>query len=104
MVGCSYDARARRLAGRVRWLDTNRRLLAICLAALVVPLLMSQVDDALGSDWPGMHMTMLGAMLGFLAWWVIEVGLVWLTAIWETDCDRLVRSGGLPAARLRRRK
>ena len=104
MVGCSNDARAQRLAGRVRWLDTNRRLLAISLAVLVGPLLMSRVDDALGSDWPGVHMTLLGGMLGFVTWWVIEVGLVWLTAIWETDCDRLVRSGGLPAARLRRRK
>ena len=98
MVGCSNDARVQRLAGRVRWLDTNRRLLAIALAALVVPLLMSQVDDALGSDWPEIHMTMLGAMLGFLVWWVIEVALVWLTATWETDCDRLVRERGLPRA------
>jgi hypothetical protein len=104
MVGCSNDPRVQRLAGRVRWLDSNRRLLAIVLAALVVPFLMSRVDDALGSDWPDVHMTLLGAMLGFIVWWVIEVGLVWLTAIWETDCDQLVRSGGLPAARLRRRK
>jgi hypothetical protein len=99
-----HDVRIRQLTSRVRWLDTNRRVLAIALASLLVPLMISEVQDALGADWPQMHMTLVGAMLGVVTWWVIEVGLVWLTAIWETDCDRLVRSGGLPLARLVVRK
>jgi hypothetical protein len=37
-----------------------------------------------------------------IVWWIIEVGLVYVTAVWETEHDRLVRDRGLPCAILRR--
>jgi hypothetical protein len=37
-------------------------------------------------------------------WWVVEVALVWLTAVWETECDRLMRDNGVPPARVVIRK
>jgi hypothetical protein len=44
----------------------------------------------------------LSVMLGVIVWWVIEVGLVYATALWETEHDRLLRDRGLPRAILRR--
>jgi len=34
--------------------------------------------------------------VGVIVWWTIEVGLVHLTALWETEHDRLIRDRGLP--------
>jgi hypothetical protein len=42
-------------------------------------------------------------MLGVIVWWMIEVGLVYITALWETECDRLTRDRGLPRAIVRKR-
>ena len=47
-----------------------------------------------------MHELVLWAMLGVGVWWLIELGLVYLTALWETEHAHLVRTRGLPAARV----
>lgn len=82
----------------MRWLDRFRRWIAISAATIVSPLLIARVADALGADWPQIHATVLSVMLGVIVWWVIEVGLVYITALWETEHDRLLREHGLPRA------
>jgi hypothetical protein len=82
----------------VRWLDRHRRVVSLAAAALIAPALMCQVAEALGTDWPPVHATLLAVMLGVIAWWLVEVGLVYVTALWETEHDRLVRDRGLPRA------
>jgi hypothetical protein len=98
------DARITTLAGRVRWLDRYRRVVAIATAALAAPPIMAVLDQVLGTDWPEMHATLLMLMIGVMMWWFVEVGLVWVTAVWETEYDRLVRDRGMPPARLVIRK
>jgi len=97
-------ARVDQLAARVRWLDRYRRMLAISAATLVAPILIAQVAGVLGADWPQIHATVLSVMLGVIVWWVVEVGLVYVTALWETEHDHLLRDRGLPRAMLLRRR
>jgi hypothetical protein len=93
-----------RLGARVRWLDRYRRVVAICAAAIVSPLLLARVATVLGVDWPEMHATLLSVMLGVIVWWVVEVGLIYITALWETEHDGLVRTRGVPRAILLQRR
>jgi hypothetical protein len=86
------------LAARVRWLDRHRRALALAAAAVVAPLLIARLAGVLGTEWPEIHGTLLSLMLGAIVWWLVEVGLVYVTAVWETEHDRLVRDRGLPRA------
>lgn len=97
-----FRRRIDQLAARVRWLDRYRRVLAISAATIVAPILIAQVAEVLGADWPQIHATVLSVMLGVIVWWVIEVGLVYVTALWETEHDLLVRDRGLPRAVLRK--
>ncbi|HUS32934.1 MAG TPA: hypothetical protein VMZ53_30740 [Kofleriaceae bacterium] len=97
------DARTVTLGRRVRWLDRYRRTIAIALAVVALPLIMLELGELLGNDWPGVHATMLAAMLSFCSWWLIEVALAWMTAVWETEYDRRLRERGLPRARLLRK-
>ena len=76
--------------------------MAISAAALIAPVLIAQVAWVLGADWPRVHATVLSVMLGVIVWWVVEVGLVYVTALWETEHDRLVRDRGLPRAIIHR--
>lgn len=92
------DPRVERLAARVRWLDRNRRFAALCAAAVIAPLLIARVAGTFGSEWPEMNVTLLSLVLGVIVWWVVEVGLVGVTALWETEHDRLLRTRGLPRA------
>ena len=96
--GLLFRRRVDQLAARVRWLDRYRRFMAISVAALIAPLLIAQVAGVLGAEWPQIHATVLSVMLGVIVWWVIEVGLVYVTALWETEHDRLLRERGLPRA------
>jgi hypothetical protein len=96
--------RVNTLAGRVRWLDRYRRVVAIAIAALAAPPIMAVLDQVLGTDWPEMHATLLMLMIGVMLWWFVEVGLVWITAVWETEHDRLIRDRGMPPARIIVRK
>jgi hypothetical protein len=100
--GLLFHRRVDQLATRVRWLDRYRRFMAISAAAVVAPVLIAQVAGVLGADWPEIHATVLSVMLAVIVWWVIEVGLVYVTALWETEHDRLLRDRGLPRAILRR--
>jgi len=96
--GLLIHRRVDQLAARVRWLDRYRRWMAISAAMLIAPVLIAQVAGVLGADWPQIHATVLSVMLGVIVWWIVEVGLVYVTALWETEHDRLVRDRGLPRA------
>jgi polyferredoxin len=104
MIGAprSLSSRVEQLAARVRWLDRHRRTIAIAAAMVISPFLIAQLGHELGAEWPELHATMLSAMLGMIVWWVIEVGLVYVTALWETEHYRLALDRGLPRAVLRR--
>ena len=80
--------RVEQLAARVLWLDRYRRMLAISSAAIVAPILIARVAEVLGAEWPQIHATVLSVMLGVIVWWIIEVGLVYLTARWETEHEQ----------------
>ncbi|HEY6173584.1 MAG TPA: hypothetical protein VIX73_04035 [Kofleriaceae bacterium] len=97
-----FQQRVDQLAARVRWLDRYRRIVAISAATMIAPILIAQVAAVLGADWPQIHATVLSVMLGVIVWWIIEVGLVYVTALWETEHDRLVRDRGIPRAVLLR--
>jgi hypothetical protein len=100
----SSAERVDKLAARVRWLDRYRRVVALASAVVVSPLLLAQFGEVLGADWPEMHATLLTVMVGVIVWWIVEVGLIYITALWETEHDRLLRDRGLPRATLRIRR
>ena len=100
--GAPPEERCDRLAARVRWLDGYRRALAIAAAAVISPLLIVRLSEALGADWPRLFIIIFSVMLGVIVWWVIEVCLIYVTALWETEHDRLTRERGLPRAILRK--
>lgn len=86
------------LAWRVRWLDRYRRLIAIAAAVMFAPIVIAKLSVALGAEWPRMHATALGAMVGVGVWCIVEIVLAWVTAVWETDLSLLLRDRGLPRA------
>lgn len=94
------------LATRVRWLDRYRRAIAICLAVAIGFGTTRELADVLGADWPQVHAVAMAFFVGVIGWWLIEVGLAWMAAVWETEYDRLIRERGLPRAELlpRRRR
>jgi len=89
--------RVDQLAARVVWLDRYRRLVAISSATVLAPLLIARVAEVLGAEWPQIHATVLSVMLGVIVWWVIEVGLVYLTALWNRARPPGARSRTAPA-------
>jgi hypothetical protein len=98
------EDRAELLARRVRWLDRYRRTLAIGAAAALALTMMFATSWLLGGDWPVFHARLLAIMVGVIAWWLVEVALAWITALWETEADRLLRDRGLPPMRVVVRK
>lgn len=92
------------LARRVRWLDRYRRLVAIACAIIAAPLVMYRLTVVLGADWPQFHVTALTVLAASVTWWIVEVWLAWITAVYETQCDRLMRDRSLPRAELVRRR
>ena len=98
------DDRAEVLARRVRWLDRYRRRVAIAAAAALSLTMAFATSWLLGSDWPVFHARLLAIMAGVIAWWIVEVALAWVTALWETEADRLLRDRGLPPMRVVIRK
>ena len=94
------SVRIAQLARRVRWLDRRRRKIAVAIALLAIPLLILKASAALGADWPRFHTVLLSLMGAAFTWCVVEVGLAWLAAMWETQHAVLVRDRGLPRAEL----
>ncbi len=88
------------LAGRVRWLDRYRRAIAIGLSVAIGFGTTRELGEVLGADWPQFHAVLMAFFVGVIGWWLIEVALAWVTAVWETECDRLIRERGLPRAEL----
>lgn len=97
-------SRIEALARRVRWLDRYRRLIAVGCAVALAPLIMARLTGFLGSDWPQVHAIALTVLGSVGAWWVVEVWLAWITALWETEYLRLARDRTLPRATLVRRR
>jgi hypothetical protein len=95
-----FEDRAEVLVRRVRWLDRYRRPIAVAAAVALMLVLWFASSWVLGSYWPVFHARLLGLFLGGAAWWLIEVGLAWITALWETEADHLLRDRGLPPMRV----
>lgn len=96
--------RAEVLVRRVRWLDRHRRRIAIAGAAALAGTMIFATSWLLGDDWPVFHARLLAIFGAVLGWWLIEVALAWVTAVWETEADRLLRDRGLPPMRVVVRK
>jgi hypothetical protein len=96
--------RADVLVRRVRWLDRYRRTIAVISALTLVAIMVFASDWLLGSDWPVFHARLLSILVGVITWWLVEVALAWVTALWETEADRLLRDRGLPPMRVVVRK
>jgi hypothetical protein len=91
------------LGRRARWLERYRRLIAVSCALALSPLMMYRLTSFLGSDWPGVHAGALTAIGTVIAWWMVEVSLAWVTAVWETEHYRLLGERVLPRATLLRK-
>jgi hypothetical protein len=100
----SPRSRVDQLARRVRWLDRRRRTLAVAFALVFFLVVSRELCAIFEAPWP--NLLLGGATLLFAvgAWWVVEVGLAWLTAVWETEHAQILRDRGLPPARLVIRK
>ena len=98
----SFD-RADVLAARVRWLDQHRRHTAIAVALLLAVAATVFTRWIFGPDWPLFHARLVAVMGGVITWWIVEVALAWITAIWETEADRLRSDRGLPPMRVVKR-
>lgn len=90
--------RVETLAARVRWLDRYRRALAVAAASVITWWLIAKLGRELGAEWPHFHITLLSIMLGVAVWMAVEICLVYITALWETEQYRLSRDRGLPRA------
>ncbi len=86
------------LAARVRWLDRNRRRVAVVLGLAAA----IGVYSMLAVDWPRVHAVALCGACGVVAWSLTEIALAWFTAVWETECDQLTTDRGLPRAIVRK--
>ena len=98
-----YEDRADVLVRRVRWLDQHRRHAAIAVAFFVALTLTAFSKWIFGPDWPMFHARMVAVMAGVITWWIVEVALAWIAALWETEADRLRNERGLPPMRVIKR-
>jgi hypothetical protein len=102
------DSRASVLARRVGWLDRHRRTLALVVTAVLCPLLLlrghAALADYVTSEWPRLPSILIALVVGVTVWMITETVLAWLTAVWETDCVRLMREHDIPPARVIRRR
>lgn len=92
--------RAEKLARRVRWLDTYRRLISVVTAAVFFVLFARELADLFGPAWSGPLTTAIAILFASALWWIVEVAFAWVTAFWETEYVHLLRDRGLPVARL----
>lgn len=92
------------LARRVRWLDRYRRKLSLVIAAAFCVLLSRELAQAFDAPWPSFLIGLVSIMFSSLAWWCVEAGLAWLTALWETEHAQIARDRGLPRAEIVQRR
>jgi len=97
------DDRAEVLARRVCWLDLHRRHTAIAVAFILALTIVIGSKWIFGPEWPLFHARLLAVMAGVITWWIVEVALAWITALWETEADRLRNERGLPPMRVVKR-
>jgi hypothetical protein len=90
--------RLEQLAARVVWLDRYRRVVAIGVAMILAPLLLSDFTDA----WPQFFRGAMYVSSGALLWWLTETVLAAATALFETEAEQLARDRGLPRAIVRK--
>lgn len=88
----------------MRWLDRHRRHVAIAVAVALALTMSFATSWVLGKDWPVFLARMLAVMVAVITWWLVEVALAWVTAIWETEADQLLRDRGLPPMRVVKRR
>jgi hypothetical protein len=93
-------SRVDQLARRVRWLDRHRRLLAVTVAFVFFIVVSRELSAMFEAPWPNVLLGGATFLFAVGAWWIAEVGLAWLTAVWETEHAHIVRNRGLPSARL----
>ncbi len=86
------------LAARVRWLDRYRRVVAIGIAMVLSPALLSALTD----EWPRFFRGALFITGGAVLWWIVETVLAAATALFETEAEQLARDRGLPRAIVRK--
>lgn len=86
--------RITQLAARVRWLDRYRRIVAIGIAMILAPLLLSELTD----QWPQFFRGAMYVSGGAILWWLVETVLAAATALFETEAEQLARDRGLPRA------
>jgi hypothetical protein len=96
--------RMQRLAARVRWSDRLRRPIAIVIALVLGPLLVFEFRAATGGGWPVSAALLPMVMATVVIWWSLEACVALMTALWETEYDRIARGFGIPTARLVRRR
>lgn len=94
--------RAYVLARRVRWLDRNRRRTAIACGVLAGLFVLYELALLLDAGWrfQTTALAVPAGVVGGMTWWVVEVWLAWVTAVYETKWDRLMRDRSLPRAEL----
>ena len=90
--------RITQLAARVRWLDRYRRVVAIGVALIVSPIVLSDFTD----QWPQFFRGALYVTGGAALWWIVETVLAAATALFETEAEQLARDRGLPRAIVRK--
>ncbi len=88
---------------RVRWLDRWRRVLAVGVGALIAVLLGRELAEVMDTE---LRSVTIGVTLtiGLVSWLVFEVALASVTALWESELDRLLDLRGMPRAELHSRR
>lgn len=90
------------LAARTRWLERNRRVIAIPAALILWVAIASQLSMLFGGDGVNWLSLVVSVMPAVVCWWLIEIVFAWMMAAWEVEHDKLARDLGLPVARLLR--
>lgn len=90
------------LAARTRWLERNKRLIAIPAAMVLWFVIAGRLSLLFGGDGINGLSLVVSVMPAVVCWWVIETVFAWMMAAWEFEHDKLARDLGLPQARLLR--
>jgi hypothetical protein len=89
------SSRIHSLARRVGWLDRYRRVIAVATPIALSPAPYVWLRDGGFGNAGG---AVFAIVILIVMWATLEVGLAWLTAVWETECAELSRHDALPRA------